>query len=269
MAIIGEFASYLAHEIRNPLSSLKLNLQGVARGVRVGEVGPHLPQLLDTCIQEINRLDRVVHAILRLGNKEYSTQAPCSVHGVIAEVVELVRLQFTRRGVVVEVVDQATADLVLASSEQLKGVFLNLFLNAADAMPDGGHLRVTTRNAPTRGMEPQIIIHVLDEGKGIPPELRGSIFDPFFTTKRDGSGLGLPLALRSIRAFGGDLRYEKSSEMERGAAFTITLPLMDPAEGDAVSTEGPSAQVVLDEEVLSVAAIATGTGRVESWRKRF
>lgn len=225
LAVIGEFASYLAHEIRNPLSSLKLNLQGVARGVRAGALEPHLPQLLDTCIQEINRLDRVVQTILRLGHKDSSTRAPCSVHRVIADVVELVRLQFTRRRVDVEVYDLATADEVLASSEQLKGVFLNLFLNAADAMPDGGLLRVSTENAPTRESEPGIEIHVVDEGPGIPPELRDTIFDPFFTTKHDGSGLGLPLSLRSIRHFGGDLRYEKSSEMDRGAAFVITLPI--------------------------------------------
>jgi signal transduction histidine kinase len=234
LAVIGEFASYLAHEIRNPLSSLKLNLQGVARGVRAGALEPHLPQLLDTCILEINRLDRVVQTILHLGHKDSSSPAPCSVHRVIAEVVELVRLQFTRRRITVEVYDLATADEVLASSEQLKGVFLNLFLNAADAMPDGGRLQVATEDALTRGHEPGIAIHVIDEGQGIPPELRDTIFDPFFTTKHDGSGLGLPLSLRSIRHFGGDLRCERSSEMERGAAFVITFPLLVPKVDDPI-----------------------------------
>jgi signal transduction histidine kinase len=242
LAVVGEFASYLAHEIRNPLSSLKLNLQGVARGVRAGEVGAQLPEVLETCVREINRLDRVVQTILRLGHTESANRAPCSVHSVIDEAVELVRLQFTRRGVRVELYNEAAAHQVLASSEQLKGVLLNLFLNAADAMPEGGLLRVRTRNGVARDLQPAVMIHVVDEGAGISPELRDRIFDPFFTTKRDGSGIGLPLALRSLRHYGGDLAYDKASEIERGAAFVITLPLLDldaggpqPGPGSAMS----------------------------------
>lgn len=249
LAVIGEFASYLAHEIRNPLSSLKLNLQGVARGVRAGELGQHLPQLLDTCILEINRLDRVVQTILRLGHKDSSARAPCSVHRVLTEVAELVRLQFTRCGVSLELRELAAADEVMASSEQLKGVFLNLFLNAADAMPDGGRLRVSTRNALLREREPVVTIHVVDEGRGIPPELRDTIFDPFFTTKHEGSGLGLPLALRSVRHVGGDLRYEKRSEMERGAAFVITLPVLAPGAGDHSPGQDPAQAAPADDLV--------------------
>lgn len=228
LAVIGEFAAYLAHEIRNPLSSLKLNLQVAARGVRDSEVAGDLSQVLDTCVQEINRLDRVVQAILQLGRVEPITRAPCSVHDVIAGTLDLVRLQLTRRMVRVELIHGATNDKVLAGGEQLKGVLLNLFLNAAEAMPEGGRLEIRTRNAVMRHLRPAIMIQVADEGAGVAPGLRDSIFDPFITTKRDGSGLGLPLALRSVRHLGGDLHYEKSSEIERGAVFVITLPLLEP-----------------------------------------
>lgn len=227
LAVIGEFAAYLAHEIRNPLSSLKLNLQVAARGIRDCAEAEHLSQVLGTCVQEINRLDQVVQTILQLGWGEPDLRTPCSVHGVIAETLDLVRLQLTRRTVVVEYRRDALDDQVLAGAEQLKGVLLNLFLNAAEAMPEGGRLRIETRNTVLRNLQPAITITVADEGVGIAPEIRDSIFTPFFTTKRDGSGLGLPLALRSLRHLGGDLRYEKSSEIERGATFVITIPLVE------------------------------------------
>ncbi len=235
LAVVGEFASYLAHEIRNPLSSLKLNLQGAVRDFRAGQLDGHLPQVLETCVQEINRLDRVVHTILRLGRVESGARAPCSVHGVIDEAVNLIGMQLSRRGISVEVRQRALADRVLASSEQLKGVLLNLLLNATDAMPLGGRIRIWTRNELARDDRPAVRIHIADDGPGIPPEQRDRIFDPFFTTKRDGTGIGLSLALRTLRHHGGDLTYEKSSEIESGAEFIITLPLLDAAADDGVA----------------------------------
>lgn len=227
LAVVGEFASYLAHEIRNPLSSLKLNLQGISRKVLAGEVSEQMPQVLETCMQEINRLDRVVQSILRLGRPESESRAPCSVHEVIGEAVALIGMQLNRRGIEVEVSLQAFDDRVLASGEQLKGVLLNLFLNGADAMPEGGRLRIWTRNEESGQDQPTLWIHIADDGSGIPPELRNRIFDPFFTTKRHGSGIGLSLALRMLRHLGGNLNYEKSSEIEPGAEFIITLPRLD------------------------------------------
>jgi two-component system sensor histidine kinase AtoS len=238
LAVVGEFASYLAHEIRNPLSSLKLNLQGVARDIRSMPASEHLAQVLGTCVEEINRLDRVVYTILRLGRTEPGTRAPCSVHGVIGEAVELIGMQLTRHQIEVEVRQQAAADRAMASSEQLKGVLMNLFLNAIDAMPRGGELRIWTRNYLTHDDRPAIRIHIADDGTGIPPELRDRIFDPFFTTKRDGTGIGLSLALHTLRQHGGDLAYEKSSEIEPGAEFIITLPLIETDIEDLAPTSG-------------------------------
>jgi signal transduction histidine kinase len=238
LAVVGEFAAYLAHEIRNPLSSLKLNLQGVARDIRSAPASTHLAQVLGTCVEEINRLDRVVHTILRLGRTEPGTVAPCSVHGVIGEAVALIGMQLTRHQIEVDLRQQAAADRVMASSGQFKGVLMNLFLNAIDAMPRGGELRIWTRNDLTHDGRPVIRIHIADDGMGIPPELRDRIFDPFFTTKRDGTGIGLSLALHTLRQHGGDLAYEKRSEMEPGAEFIITLPLLDADAEDLALASG-------------------------------
>jgi signal transduction histidine kinase len=250
MAALGEFSAYLAHEIRNPLSSLKLNLQGAAREVRAGRITEQLSEVIESCVQEINRLDRVVHTILRLGRPEPGARTPCAVHDVVDDAVNLLAMQLQRRNIRVEVRRQAFADQVLASGEQLKGVLLNLFLNAADAMPKGGRLRVWTHNTTGRDGHPAIRVHVADDGAGVPPSLRERIFDPFFTTKRDGSGIGLSLALRTIRHHGGDLGYAKSSEMEPGAEFVITLPLLEP--------EGPEAGHAAWHDAQGQLAVVTG-----------
>jgi two-component system NtrC family sensor kinase len=229
MAALGEFSAYLAHEIRNPLSSLKLNLQGVARDVRAGRVTEQLSEVIESCVQEINRLDRVVHTILRLGRPEPGAHTPCAVHAVVDDAVHLLAMQLQRRNIQVEVRRQAFADQVLASGEQLKGVLLNLFLNAADAMPAGGRLRVWTHNAPGRDGRPSIRVHVADDGAGVPPSLRERIFDPFFTTKGTtrkgepkGTGLGLAICKEIVEHHKG--RIEVQSEIGKGSTFSIYLP---------------------------------------------
>lgn len=237
MAAVGELASYLAHEIRNPLSSIKLNLQGLAREARTGSISDEFPDVIETCILEIKRLDRVVHAVLRLGQPDRGTRVPCSIHDLIDDAIILMSPDFDRRNVRVEVRRQAFYDRILASNGQLKGVLLNLFLNAAEAMPNGGRIRVWSRNAEGADGRPTICVHIADDGAGIPGDLRERIFQPFFTTKKEGTGIGLPLALRTLREHGGSLAYEKSSELEPGAEFVIRLPLHGdeaPATGRAL-----------------------------------
>jgi signal transduction histidine kinase len=154
--------------------------------------------------------------------------------------MELLGMQLNRNGIELEIRREAFADRVMASSEQLKGVLINLFLNAADAMPRGGVLRIWTHNDAVLADRPGIKLHLADNGAGISPELRDRIFDPFFTTKRDGSGIGLPLALHTLRLYGGDLVYEKRSEIEPGTEFIVSLPLMEFSEDLApISSPAP------------------------------
>jgi signal transduction histidine kinase len=148
----------------------------------------------------------------------------------VEETLSLVSPELDRNGISVETGLEASEDTVVADFVQLKGVFLNLLLNAADAMPTGGTLRIRSEALPTG----RIAVHVGDEGPGIPSELRERVFEPFFTTKSDGSGIGLSLALQTVEDHGGRLYVEKRAEHAGGAEFVVELPLLG-----AISAFGP------------------------------
>jgi signal transduction histidine kinase len=240
MAVIGELASHLAHEIRNPLSSIKLNLQSLSREVDRGDLPEDTAGEIEICLREVGRLERVVSSVLQLGrSRPPEITAAGSLHTVIEEAVELVGPELTRHGITVETRLEAK-DTVSADMGQLKGVFLNLFLNAADAMPTGGTLRVWSVNAdPAKAA---VEVHVADDGSGIPPAVRDRIFEPFFTTKPDGSGIGLSVALRTVEDHGGRLYFDMHSELDAGTEFVVELPLsQDGDESEAGAPEAPSA----------------------------
>lgn len=218
LAAVGEFAAKLTHEIRNPLTSLKLNLQGLERDLTAREAPEEIRRQIDISLREIARLDRVAHGVLDLARPPGTAIETCSVHQAIEDALAVVRPQLDAAGALVETELGARDDSLRADPEELEGVFLNLFLNAAEAMPDGGQLRVATSNAASA-----IQVAVSDTGPGVSPELCERIFDPFFSTKRAGSGLGLSVALQRIEALGGTLRLADEGPTT-GARFVVELP---------------------------------------------
>lgn len=222
MAVVGELASQLSHEIRNPLSSIKLNLQSLEREAKRGVVASDLRQVLQMCVREIGRLDEAVKSVLELGRPRRIEPRPISLDALVDDSLALLGPRLRRQSITLERQCGADNTMVLADVSQLSGVFVNLFLNAADAMPGGGTLRVTTEF----GGGNEVRVRVADTGPGIKPESRDLIFQPFFTTKASGSGIGLPLALQTIRAHGGRLYFEKRSELDPGAEFVVALPPM-------------------------------------------
>lgn len=225
LAAVGELSSHLAHEVRNPLSSIKLNLQGLRREVDSGLVLSDASESIQISLREVERLERVVSGVLALGRTKLLARQSCSVHGLLREIVTFVRTDLDRRGLELTLDLRASEDTVLADSSEIKSVLMNLLLNAADAMPDGGPLAVWTDVVMTREGERVVEIHVLDWGPGVPPEFRDRIFEPFFTTKTEGSGIGLALALQCVRQHGGELYLEQGSELSRGSEFVVRLPL--------------------------------------------
>jgi signal transduction histidine kinase len=226
MAAIGEFASQISHEIRNPLTSIKLNLQKLQRGTQRGLVAPELARPLEISLGEIERLDAVVHAVLRLGRARALTRTLCEPSQVVARAIAATRAQLESRRVVVhaEEIDQHAP--ILADEALFESVIVNLLLNAADAMPNGGAVRVSITRPDER-----VCVRVEDDGPGIPRELRNQIFAPFYTTKPNGTGIGLSLAQRTIEEHRGTIAVV-DPRIGRGAAFLIELPL---AEEDAAS----------------------------------
>ncbi|MFH1765774.1 MAG: ATP-binding protein [Gemmatimonadota bacterium] len=233
MAVVGEFASQISHEIRNPLTSLKLNLQTLRRAAASGRIPEDQVQAVDTCLQEIHRLDRVVKGVLTLGRPRTSDHVPCSVHAALAAALEVVRPQAGERRVLLEGDFTATRHQVSGDAERLEAAFLNLLLNGLDAVGDGGRIRVTTDNPSLdRGAGCMISVRIADDGPGVPPEARDRVFRPFFSSKSEGSGFGLPLALRTVEEHRGRLSLDEDRCPLGGATFIVELPLLPEESGE-------------------------------------
>ena len=222
MAAIGEFAAHVSHEIRNPLTSLKLNLQGLERDVQSGHIPSDCARPVEICLREIQRLDEVASGVLSLGRPKSQEFEPCSVHALLDESLDVVTAQLREQNVAVVRNLEADSDIVNGNPEGLKAAFLNLFLNASEAMPHGGTLRVSTGAADSGD---SLQIRIDDDGPGVAPEVRERVFQPFFSTRSRGTGLGLPLALRTCEEHGGTLTLAPEPRSGRGTEFVIELPL--------------------------------------------
>ncbi len=211
LAVVGELSAYLAHEIRNPLSSIKLNLQRLRRWARNGSIPEFCLEPLEISLREVERLNASVTGVLQLSKAQDSPREMVSLHHLVEEAADLLASKFRRQGVGLTLDLDAEADLVLARSGQLKSVILNLMVNALEAQPHGGRLEIRTvlGRMPELG-GPAVSLHFRDEGAGVPPEIRDRIFEPFFTSKAGGSGIGLAVANQSVRDNGGELYLEPS-----------------------------------------------------------
>jgi signal transduction histidine kinase len=243
MAAVGELATYLSHEIRNPLSSIRLNLQMLRRDLRTGAVPPDGDQLVALCLSELQRLDDVVRTVLEVGRTGPPAAGSCDAHLVIEETLRVMQRKFAARGVQVEPVLQAPRADVNMASAALRGIVMNLVLNSVDALQESAERKVTvaTRLLDAAGATARFELRIADTGPGVPPHLRQRIFDPFFTTKAAGNGIGLPTALRAVQECGGILRYDPSAEWGTGAEFVLELPLVDGAAADTRTTRALAA----------------------------
>ncbi len=226
MAIIGEFTSRLSHEIRNPLTSVKLNLQRIERHAAQGRLPEECLGPLEISLSEVDRLDRVVRSVLSLARPGARATGPCSVHQVLHRAVAAMTPQLEERGIEIEEDLTVVDDTILGDAEALQGVFLNLLLNAADAMPDGGRISIATRHIPAAGGgSERVQVQVSDTGPGVFPEIAHKIFEPFYSTKNEGTGFGLSVALSTVEDHGGTLRLHQPTDEGGGAMFVIELPL--------------------------------------------
>jgi signal transduction histidine kinase len=219
MAVLGEFAAHLSHEIRNPLTSIKLNLQKLEREGREGRLPESTGKPLEISLREVARLDAVVRGVLDLARLRPRETAACSLRHLAEETIETLAGQAESQGVKIERAFITAHDRVEVDPSQLKGALLNLALNALDAMPNGGTLQLVTQHQNGR-----IQLRLADSGAGIPSAARAEIFRPFFTTKPSGTGLGLSLAQRAIEDNGGTLLLAPEGP-GGGAEFVIDLPL--------------------------------------------
>ena len=213
LATIGELAAGAAHEIRNPLTAIRSSLQYLESK----NADEETRKLLATALRETNRINETVSALLAFSRPSETVKERLDLRDVLAEGLDLIAYQASSRRVVLAR-DFPDPLPVRGDRSQLKQLFLNLFLNAVQAMPSGGTLRVEARG--TDG--PKIAVAVADTGEGIPEDRLDRIFDPFFTTKTNGTGLGLSICEHIVKTHDGDIAVR--SKAGRGTTMTVTLP---------------------------------------------
>jgi PAS domain S-box-containing protein len=223
LAAIGELAAGVAHEINNPLFAI-LGLTEFL--LKESEPGSRGRQRLELIQQTGLEIKEIVRALLDFARENAEERHVVALEEVVQSTVDLVRRTNAHKGV--ELVDTYDADgaLVVASPNQLKQIFLNLIANARQAMPDGGTVHVHVRRECDK-----VLATVTDDGPGIEPHVLERVFEPFFTTKRltGGTGLGLSVSLGIAEAHGGTLTA--TSEVARGASFTLCLPVVNDEVG--------------------------------------
>jgi signal transduction histidine kinase len=224
LAVLGEFAAQLSHEVRNPLTSLKLDLQGLQRQVRSGALPKSAEAPVASSLREVNRLDTVVRGVLELARQSGNGHRHVCLDEVIDHSLTALRAQLAQRNVVVERGHNGASAQLVGDPELLSGMFMNLLINAAEAQPDGGRVGVSSVTRRADGRE-WVDVTIADDGPGVAAERRHDVFRPFYTSRHDGTGLGLALALRTARDHGGHIACEAAADGFRGAAFVVSLPV--------------------------------------------
>ncbi len=215
LATIGELAAGAAHEIRNPLTAVKSSLQYLAEKPRPDTE----KKLLSIAIQETDRIDGILAALLSFSRQSEIKKEQGDLAAAIEESLAL--LSFQARSAGVETVTSFPPEPVYlyADKPQLKQLFLNIFLNAIQAMEGGG--RLTCEVVPAGAGK--VMVKVSDTGSGIPEEQMDRIFDPFFTTKKSGTGLGLSICYTIVKSHNGEI--EIRSRAGEGTTVLLTLPV--------------------------------------------
>ncbi len=213
LANAGTLAAGMAHEIRNALVAGRTFLDLLLEKNNDED-------LVQIVRRETGRIDAIVGLMLRFAGTNTGTLSPLHVHEVLEQALRLIQPQLSDKSFVLEQSFRAGKDTIRADEFELHQAFVNLLLNALDAMGSGGTLTVTTDERP----DAQIEIRIADTGPGIAPEHLEHVFEPFFTTKTSGTGLGLAVTKRIIQEHSGAISV--SSQPGRGTIFSIVLPLL-------------------------------------------
>ncbi|MGW8313360.1 MAG: MASE3 domain-containing protein [Desulfuromonadales bacterium] len=221
MAVLGEMAAQVAHELRNPLVSIGGFAQRLARQQLVE---PKANEYARIIAREVKRMEELLGNILAFSKKQLVCLDDCSISDVLHEVIALEEEQCQRQNIILvkeleNVLPQFTGD-----SRQLHQVFLNLMINARQVMSGGGVLTIRARLGALRGDE-AIVVEIEDTGGGISPEIMRNIFNPFFSSFAKGTGLGLSISHRIIAHHHGEIEVING---DKGARFIVTIPLVPP-----------------------------------------
>jgi len=218
LSTLGELAAGISHEIRNPLASIRGTAEILQDITTPQEKRQEFAKLM---LHEVDRLTRVVENYLRLARFQRLNREKANMKEILSRMLQIVESQMKRKNITISTEfapDLPELDLDVSQIEQ---ALLNLLLNSAAAMPDGGTLSLASYLRKSDGAG-GVVVEVKDTGAGIAPEHLSRVFEPFFTTRQDGTGLGLSMVKRIVKAHGGSV--EVSSEVGHGTCVTLFLP---------------------------------------------
>jgi signal transduction histidine kinase len=231
LASLGEIISGIAHEIKNPLAGISCAVQVIQSEL---EQGDSRRVVTSEILDHIKRLDNIVKSLLNYAKPKPPRFMNVKINDVIDKAVFFVYPEAKKHKVTIDTSVEDEIPEIMMDSDQMQQVFLNLMINAVQAMPDGGNLKIVASESDKDNMEfdektrsnfqgeRAVKISFKDSGHGIDPETQKSIFDPFITKKSKGTGLGLSISQRIVQEHGGDIIV--NSEVDNGTTFTVYLP---------------------------------------------
>lgn len=221
LSALGQLSAGMAHEIRNPLGSIKGGIEIIEEGFDPESKKYEFIQIIK---KEINRLDHKISDFLKYARPASPERRISGINKLVASVISLVEKRAEQENVVISSKLAGQLPDLLIDSEQIRQALLNIVLNAIQSINEGGNIEVETGEK-----EGYLFISVIDSGCGIPDEDIARLFDPFFTTKDEGTGLGLSITFQIIKAHNGEVEVKRSGQ---GSQFIIKLPISE------VSNEG-------------------------------
>lgn len=217
LAVLGELAAVMAHEIRTPIGILRSSAQMLAREPNLSTEAQELTGFIES---ETERLNRLVSTLLDSARPRPPKLQPADLHAIIRHGIDLLTAQADKKGIRISLNLDERHALVELDPEQMTQVVLNLVLNALQILPNGGQVEISTHEDAGK-----LVVKIADDGPGIPPEEIARVFDPFFTKREGGVGLGLAVVQQIVAAHGGAIHAGKSAL--GGALFIITLPMKE------------------------------------------
>lgn len=210
MSIVGQLTASVAHEIRNPLTSIKGFLQLLQAGI------DHKDEYYRIMLDEVEKMESITSQLLDLSKPVSNEMKQESISEIIREVILLLQLQAKQKNISI-IMEKPTDEKLHCNRSQIKQVLINLIKNAIEAMDEPGEIKLSVCSNSTH-----ICIFVKDEGVGIPIEMATQLDKPFFTTKKNGTGLGLLITKQILKKHSGELKYLKNKE--KGTTFYMKMP---------------------------------------------
>ena len=227
MALVGKLAAGMAHSIRNPFTSVKMRLFSLNRSMKFTDTQK---EDFDVISEEIRRIDTIVQNFLEFSRPPKLKIQSISPSVIVDQTIQLLEHRLKSYDVSATIEREQNLPKIDADPEQLKEVFVNLIVNACEAMDRGGSIVIREQDTMNRSEGRMAVVRVIDSGPGIAESIRGKVLQPFFTTKEEGTGLGLSIVDRIIEEHHGSMDIETNEN--GGTTFIISLPIREADHGN-------------------------------------